>query len=157
MKEKLSVESELDRLEKIWSHIKNVQNNCYKLSRELVKEDRVDLARKLLQRAGRHDSSKFTDLEYYGMYSDDKLIKEIAINHHRNVNEHHLDYHSSPLDMDDLDLAEMACDLKARSSEFGTDIKEYVRSFCESRNISVNTKFYKSIVKFLNMILEEKF
>lgn len=155
IKTDLDVQTHLARIEKIYEHIQNVQENCYKLSKELIRDNQSKLARKLLQRGLKHDSSKFTDLEYFGMYSEDDCLKWASIENHRRNNEHHLEYHMTPLDMSEVDIAEMACDLKARSSEFGTDIREYVKTYVSERDISVNSKFYKSIIKYLNYILED--
>jgi len=157
IKTELDIHTHLDRIEKIYNHIQNVQENCYKLAKELIKDNQDKLARKLLQRGLRHDQSKFTDLEYFGMYSDDECLKWASIENHRRNNEHHLEYHMTPLDMSEVDIAEMACDLKARSSEFGTDIREFIKNYVNDRKISLNSKFYKSLVKYLNYILEDSF
>lgn len=157
MNEELTTLEHLDRCEKIWDHIQNVQDNIQKLAKELIKLGEHKLARRLYQRGLQHDASKFDDTEYYGMYSSDETYKKIAIHTHRTMNSHHLEYHPELLDLSTVDICEMVCDLKARSSEFGTDIKEYIRKFTEERNISTNTKFYKLLIKYLNLILEDKF
>jgi len=157
MTKELTNEEHIERCSKIFDHIQNVQEFCFKLAVELIKDSQQRLARQLLKRALSHDLSKFSDLEYYGMYSEDKAIKDLAINNHRSLNPHHIDYHVNLLDMQEVDLAEMACDLRARSVEFGSSVKDYVKDFIEFRKISPNSKFYKSVTKYLNMIIEDKF
>jgi RimJ/RimL family protein N-acetyltransferase len=49
-----------------------------------------------------------------------------AIRLHWKNNSHHPEYYDSPDDITDLDLLEMACDIHARSKQFGTDLLKYV-------------------------------
>jgi hypothetical protein len=60
--------------------------------------------------------------------------------------------------MNDLQLAEFCCDLKARSAEMGTDLKTYIKEVATERfGFTTNSKVYKRIIKFVNLILDEPF
>ena len=47
---------------------------------------------------------------------------------HHAHNDHHDKYHDDPNDMTEIQIMEMACDLHARSKQFGTDLMDYVNT-----------------------------
>lgn len=141
----------------ILRHIQNVQDNAFILANKLIDEGELDLARRLIQRIMAHDQSKFTPLEFKGLNGATEELKTIAIDHHRSVNPHHIQYHASVKDMSDLDIAEFCCDIKARSEEFGTSVMDYIKKFINEHEISTSSNFYKRAKYFFDLILDIPF
>jgi hypothetical protein len=95
--------------------------------------------RELLERADRHDASKFGSEEripYIWLTEfhrcrtmgepfqyPEKMEEQVraAIKHHVTTNRHHPEFHADPDDMTDVDLMEMVCDWTAMSQEFQQD------------------------------------
>lgn len=148
----------------IIEHINNVNAVAEKLAERIIdhaesKED-LDFARRLIQRARRHDLSKFEGIEWESLHRDssDPLLKT-AIHQHQQTNDHHPQYFVGGISqMNDLQLAEFCCDLKARSAEMGTDLKTYIKEVATERfGFTTGSKVYKRIMKFVNLILDEPF
>ncbi|QDU55182.1 DUF5662 family protein [Aeoliella mucimassa] len=90
----------------------------------------------LLERAARHDASKFEPEErvaYIWLTEHHRRRKlgeaftypsgvepliESAIAHHMSHNRHHPEFHADPNDMTEVDLIEMVCDWTAMAQEF---------------------------------------
>lgn len=153
----VKVDKDLENFNSILKHVKNVHSIGEELCRELIKSGRARFARKVIVEIYKHDLSKFQDYEFERFFSEDKKMIEKAIDHHQRINPHHIQYYDSYKEMPDIELACMACDLKARSEGFGSDVKGYFKSFCEEKGITNNTNFYKKITGFLNLIIEDKF
>lgn len=148
---------DLENYRRIVSHIQRVHENGLKLAEELIKGGRSRFARRITIEVFKHDLSKFGEFEYTKFFSGDKEELKQAVAHHRWTNPHHIQYYEEYKDIPEVQLACMACDFKARSEEFGDNVKKYLKEFCEEKKISVNTNFYKKLTGFLNLIIEDKF
>lgn len=114
-------------------HIARVRNCLHLLIGKTGFDD------ELKRRAKMHDASKFGEVErvpYIWLtefhrcrqinepftYPDgiEETVKN-AINHHLTNNRHHVDFHSNPNDMSDVDLIEMVCDWTAMAQELEQD------------------------------------
>ncbi|MDF1756019.1 MAG: DUF5662 family protein [Verrucomicrobiales bacterium] len=144
-------------------HIQNVQNVSLLLADRLAEKGEFDLARRLVQRSLRHDSSKFEGIEweYLDIASNDKVNRSklrLAINQHQQSNDHHPEYFSGGVsDMSSVQLAEMVCDWKARSEEFGSSLVDWVKEVaCERYGFTVRSKVYQKIKFFLDLLLDPK-
>lgn len=145
------------KLELRTEHIEGVQRAARKLSSRLAEQGEFTLARRLVQRAYRHDNSKFEGVEWNHMDKgfDDPLGKE-AILHHQQVNNHHPEYFAEGIKgMSEVQLAEMVCDWHARQSEIGTDLREWVTGkAAEKYEYSLKSVVYKRIKRFVDLLLD---
>ena len=158
-KEDKEKELYLARLDSIVRHIQNVQSNALLLAERLIEQDgENELARQLVANSLEHDKSKLFGIEWDYLLSDDKEKLKMAIEQHNRTNAHHPEHWGSIKEMPRVFLAEMACDIKARSSEFGTDVKDWVKNEATKKyDVTPNSKAYKDLMYFLNLLLENKF
>ena len=106
-----------------WRHTENVRKAAEILFNRLIDHGHRDLARRLAQRAARHDNSKFEGIEWEYLTTGDHKNKGLAITQHQQSNSHHPEFFiNGILGMNDVEIAEMVCDWHARSSEIGTDL-----------------------------------
>jgi len=60
--------------------------------------------------------------------------------------------------MPDVYLAELICDVKSRSEEFGTSLLDYIDNIGMKRwNITENDDIYKKMMIFINLLCEKPF
>lgn len=138
-------------------HVKRVQANMKLLSHHYYTLRHEDLAAEIMQRHDIHDWSKKREPEYIpyvwryyrttwraqgeqdtrvtAFMADESLQRAIdmAIQHHVLYNPHHPEYHRTPDDMTDVDIAEMCCDWFAMSQEHGTSIDDWIAEVIPSR------------------------
>lgn len=148
-----------DKIEHVLEHIKHVQENCYKLGLKLIKIGEVDLGRKLIANGQIHDNSKFRGIEFDDLFEGSPILSNV-VRHHSSTNPHHPEYWSSIHNMPEEFIAEMVCDCTARSSEFGTDVREWFSSDDKARrkyNYLTTDVVYSKITKYLNMLLSPVF
>lgn len=151
---------QLDRLRSLLRHIKTVRDNCELLGMRLIEDGEVELGRQLLAESLDHDKTKFQAKEWYGMIlvGEGEDLK-IAIEQHNQSNDHHPEHwpggiHEMPLRC----VAEMVCDFVARSSEFGTNVREWVKKKATQRyGFEMNDEVGKKINRFLDMLLAKPF
>jgi len=155
--EEIKILKDLENYRRVISHLRKVHENGVKLAEKLIEIGRPRFARRVTIEIFKHDLSKLGQYEYVGFFSGEKDKLADAIRHHQLVNPHHLEYYESYKEIPELQLAIIACDLKARSEEFGNDVKTFLKGFCEKKNISPGTDFNKKIKQFLNLIIEDKF
>lgn len=153
----VKVETFKDRLFSILTHVDNVRDNAKKLIEELIKEEEFELALRLAYNISIHDASKFQHIEWIGLNSSDEKLQKLAVEHHRKTNPHHIEFHEDIKDLSDTEIAELVVDLKSRSEEFGTNVREFFEQLAEKRGISKNTYFYKRAIHFFNLLLDPEF
>ena len=144
-------------------HIQNVQKTALLLADRLAEQGEFDLARRLVQRSLCHDSSKFEGIEweYLDFASSDKENRSklrLAIHQHQQSNDHHPEFFSGGTDdMSRVQIAEMVCDWKARSEEFGSSLIDWVKEEASERyGFTVRSKVYHKIKFFLDLLLDPK-
>ena len=150
------------QLNELVRHIRNVQNECELLSERLDKQGRHILARLLIANGMLHDNSKFRGLEWEALDEDtkDKKPEQFAAadQQHISTNPHHPEYWDGIDSMPSVYLAEMVCDWKARSDEFGTDLREWVKDKATKRwGFAIQSKVYREIKEFVDLLLDKKF
>ncbi len=105
-----------------------------------------------------HDNSKFRGLEWISLFGDNEELLSLAIDHHRQTNSHHVAYWGCVENMPKIFLAELVCDLHSRAAEFGTDLKDYLKdTFFPKHNIVPNSRCYKYIKEFVDLLLDKPF
>ena len=126
-------EGTMEKIRAISRHIRNVEDNCLLLGEKLISNGEIELGHKLIANGFVHDASKFWGIEWEYMAPGQPTVEEgaklklkMAVQHHSRTNQHHPEYWGGINNMPRLYLAEMACDIKARSEEFGTDLRQWI-------------------------------
>lgn len=165
-KVKRQIDSTLDKINRISRHIRNVRDNCFILGTKLIQEGNIELGKKLIANGFLHDHSKFDGIEFEFMgpatpteEDNAKLKFKIAVHQHQKTNPHHPEYWSQGMKgMPDVYLAELAADWKARSEEFGTNLREWIDNTAIKRwNLTKEDEVYKKIMRFVDLICEKPF
>lgn len=165
-REKRLANETMDKIRSISRHIRNVSDNCLILGEKLIVRGDIELGKQLIANGFEHDHSKFKGIEFEymapGIPSNEESAKiklKMAIHQHQITNPHHVEYWPNGIeDMPELYLAEMVCDIKARSEEFGTDIREYIDTKAIIRwNIQKTHLKYKRLMEFVDMLCEIPF
>jgi hypothetical protein len=123
----MDTEAHLDALIR---HIGLVRDACTMLGKKLIAQGRPHFGRLLIARGYVHDASKFYGIEWEYMTTGQDVppqVRDLAIEHHRQTNAHHPEYWGGFENMPEICIAEMACDFYARSQEFGTDLRKWIR------------------------------
>jgi hypothetical protein len=159
-------ETTMKKIRGIVKHIRNVEDNCLILGEKLIERGEINLGRHLIANGYVHDASKFHGIEFEFMAPGEncdeegaKMKLKLAIHHHRTTNLHHPEAWSGGIvDMPDVYLAEMICDLKARSEEFGTGLMDYIEKAREERwQIPSNHPIYIKIVEYVKLLCATPF
>lgn len=128
-------------------HKSYVEKSADKLCRYLEKEGAFEHSKLLKERAKIHDNSKISCVdELYALSRiiDDKSslkdanqqlspLKKDAIKLHWKHNSHHPEHFTSVIDMTKLDIMEMCCDWHARSTQYHSNLLEFVKIQQENR------------------------
>ena len=146
-----------EKIELVLNHIQNVQRNCYKLGLKLIKLGEVELGRNLISNGQIHDNSKFKGIEFDHLFYGDPILSDV-VKHHSSTNPHHPEYHGKIQDMPTVYIAEMVCDISARSAEFGTDIRAWIKDVATQKyKFDIEDEVGKKITYFIDMLLEKPF
>ena len=147
----------LEKIEIVLNHIQNVQRNCYKLGLKLIKSGEMELGRNLIANGQIHDNSKFKGIEFEDLFSDSPILLDV-VKHHSSTNPHHPEYWGRIQQMPAVYIAEFVCDTCARSSEFGTDIREWINGQATKKyNFTIDDEVGSKIIYFLDMLIEKPF
>lgn len=150
-------------LDTILRHINHVRANCELLGKRLIEREEESLGVSLIANGYAHDASKFTGIEWLYLREDIKesnLDKfKCALLHHSSTNKHHPEAWVGGISqMDRLHTCEMICDWFARSSEFGSDLREWIKNDATKRfDFTVQSKRYKEIKDMVDILLDPKF
>ena len=148
---------DIEKIESVLSHIQNVQRNCYKVGLKLIKRGDVAIGRNLMANGQIHDNSKFKGIEFDELFYGSPILKE-AVKHHATTNPHHPEYWGDIHKMPDVYVAEMVCDWAARASEFGTDLRGWIKDKAtEKYDFTMDDPIGLKIVEFLDLLLEKPF
>ncbi len=150
------------RLDRLLRHIENVKDGCIILAGRLLENGEDEFAKQLIANGYVHDNSKFSGIEWEYLHDDMKESETekflLAAKQHVKTNQHHPEYWAGIENMPRIYVAEMVCDWRARSSEFGSDIWEWVKEKAMKKfDFSCQQKVYKEIKEFLSLLLEKPF
>lgn len=150
------------RLDALIRHIENVKSRCLLLGERLISNGEDELGRRLISNGYIHDHSKFSGIEWLYLHGDiqekqpDKFL--LAATQHTATNKHHPEFWGTIHEMPRLYVAEMVCDWGSRSSEFGNDLKEWVKDKATSKyKMAVQSKTYKEIKDLIDVLLDPAF
>jgi len=155
----------MEKIRAISRHIRNVEDNCLLLGEKLIGKGEVNLGHKLIANGYIHDASKFHGMEWEYMAPGTPLAEEgaklklkMAVQHHNKTNSHHPEYWGDIRLMPRLYLAEMACDWKARSEEFGTSLRDWIDEQATKRfAFTKDERVYKEITEFVDLLCPKPF
>jgi hypothetical protein len=149
-----------DKVDKLLRHISNVQEACSVLGKKLIEKGEVNFGVRLIALGQAHDHSKWFGAEFdYLIEGNFNGEAKLAASHHNRSNMHHPEYWGDDIhSMPRIAVAEFVCDISARASEFGTDVREYIKEKAIPRyKISPQGKVYKWIKEFLDLLLDKPF
>lgn len=156
---------DLDKHRKsILRHKDEVLKNCVLLGERIIEMgglDNTNFGRELIVRGYSHDNSKLHGIEWEYLMKGEELL-ELAHKQHILTNDHHPEYWlmrgMDLLDVPSVVWAEAVCDWKARSSEFGSDLRSWIKDVAlEKWNIPLSGKVYKKIKFYVDLLLDEPF
>jgi hypothetical protein len=151
------------RLKSLVRHIETVQKNCEKLAEALSERGEVELAHKLIAVSYLHDNSKFYSIEWDYLNEETKKdnpeLFHVALKNHWSNNPHHIQYWANGIhDMPRIYKCEMLADWSARSAEFGTSVRDYLKDVAIKQfGITVQHKIYKEIKDLADLLLDQPF
>lgn len=145
----------------IMRHIDEVRKNCIILGEKIVEQGGTEnerFGRQLIANGYIHDNSKLHGVEWRYLVRGGEYLS-LAHEQHVSTNPHHPEYWVGGIkEMPDIYIAEMVCDWKARSSEMGTDLRAWVKDHAaEKFGFTVNTNVYKTIKKYIDLLLDDVF
>lgn len=129
------------------------------LGSRLIENGDIEFGVKLIVLGWKHDLSKYDQYErLYLIDNEDKNTLKLAIEKHQSCNAHHVNFWHNVDNMPRLYLAELVCDLFARSAEKGTDLRDYLKEvFLPKHKINPQGKVYKTIKEFVDLLLDKPF
>jgi hypothetical protein len=152
-----------ERLDNILRHIENVRDDCLLLGERLISQGEEDVGRLLIANGLIHDNSKFYGIEWLYLNEEtqekDPEKFQLALTQHVSTNKHHPEFWPGGIDeMPREYKAEAICDWHARSSEFGTDLRDWVKQKAVKKfKMNHSGRTYKEIKELLDLLLEKKF
>jgi hypothetical protein len=148
-------------LDSLIRHIGLVREACILLGKRLIAAGRPHFGRLLIARGFVHDASKFYGIEWdYLQTGKDVPVaaRDLAIEHHRHTNGHHPEYWGGFDNMPEISVAEMVCDCYARSQEFGTDLRKWIRETAVPRyRMDTSGERYRWLEGFVELLLAKPF
>ncbi len=162
--DKLKAEHTMNKVRALTRHIRNVEDNCLLLGEKLIANGEVELGHHLIANGFVHDASKFFGIEWDFLSiipikeEETKLKLKMAVLHHNQTNAHHPEHWQGIKNMPSVYVAEMLCDWKARSEEFGTSLREWIDNEAIKRwKFDKTDDVYKEIMKYVDMICQKPF
>ena len=170
--EPLSLERKMEHLDKlhdIVNHMSKVNEAANVLVDRMVRADgatelTVEFGIRLIQRVRSHDISKLSGVEWEYLNKATKEEKPdlflLALKQHWANNSHHPEFFVGGIkEMTDLDLAEMACDLRARSQELdGGGLRDFLKNEVTNKyRITTSSLAYRKLKKYIDILLDDTF
>lgn len=150
-----------EHVDDLLAHIGRVQQNVKLLASRMADGGHQEFARVLLANASVHDASKWHGIEWEYMHAGpdvDKALLKKAIEQHQKTNMHHPEFWGGLAKMPAIYVAEMVCDWLARSQEFATDLREWVRKEAPARfGFEAAPEQAETIRHFIDLLLPKKF
>ena len=151
--------SEEKHLKSLVRHIKIVQDAGQILGERLVDGGETEFGKILIANTLSHDQSKFFGVEWdYLRRGEDADSLSKAMNQHLSTNRHHPEYWGGINEMPRIYIAEMCCDIYSRSTEMGTDLRQWIKGDAVQKyDMSLQGKAYKTIKFFIDLLLDDTF
>lgn len=147
----------IEKVNSLLRHIHHVQENCVYLGLKLIELGEEEFGKTLIANGQIHDNSKWKGVEWDHLESKDPLLKEAILQHSR-TNSHHPEYWGGIHIMPSIYIAEMVCDWKARSTEFGTDVRVWITARATERfGFTMGDRVGLVIEKYIDLLLDKEF
>ena len=150
-----------EHLDNLVRHIELVREACLLLGRRLMDSGRMEFGKQVIARGFEHDVTKFFGIEWDYLHAGRDIPKselELAIKQHTRTNDHHPEFHGGVENMPEIAVAEMVCDWYARSQEFGTGLRDWIKqNAIDKFKIDLESDQMNWINKFVNILLEDHF
>jgi hypothetical protein len=149
-----------EKIDDIIRHINHVKDNCLLLGERLINLGTKDMGRLLIANGFIHDNSKFYGVEwdYLNDNTGNTDLLKIAVSQHSRTNPHHPEYWGGIELMPTLYIAEMVCDWKARSNEFGTSLQDWIEnSAADKYGYTVDSEVYRRILYYTDILCDKPF
>lgn len=155
----------LAKINSITRHIRNVEDNCVLLGTHLIERGDIELGHRLIANGMVHDASKLCGIEFEYLSLNNpseentKIKLKLAIHHHQKTNPHHVEYWAGGIsEMPDVYLAEFCCDIKARSEEFGTNVRTWIdETAIQKYEFTKEGPVYKKIMSYIDVLCAKPF
>ncbi len=158
---KIVRDADMKHIENVLRHIDNVRRDCELLGNRLIDNGEFQLGLDLISLGLIHDYSKLKNQCEFLYLRDSWYGKPeffAAFKSHITTNRHHPEAWNGIEEMPRVYVAEMVCDWKARSSEFGSDVMAWVKQQAtEKFNFSKQGRVYKEIKEFFGILLDRAF
>lgn len=147
----------------ILRHTDNVKQNCIKLAEVLIDKGEVKLGLNLIANGQIHDNSKFYGIEWLYLNDETKIsnpeLFKAAYIQHITLNKHHPEAWIGGIhSMDRLHLGELVCDWASRSSEFGTNLRDFLKDEATKKfDMTVQSRAYREIKELMDLLLDVPF
>jgi len=142
-------------------HIEGVRDACDLLGHRLIDHGESDLGLDLIGLGLIHDYSKLHNkVEFTYLRENFKGTAEFdnALTSHVTTNLHHPEAWHGIEKMPRVYVAEMVCDWKARSEEFGSDLMEWIRRSATVRfAFSKRSRIWAEIKELTGILLDRPF
>ena len=144
-------------LRSLLRHIKLVQDACQLLGERLIEIGHEEFGIILIKNSLSHDQTKLMGIEWdYLVRDEDPEKLALAVRQHWTSNPHHPEYWGNINDMPPIYMAEMVCDCYARSAEFGTDLRGWLKNDATKKfGMSPQGKAYKQIRQYVDLLLDD--
>ena len=151
--------TDIEKIDKLINHIRNVQDNALILGKKLIEKGDTLLGKRLIINSMSHDLSKFSGIEFDNLHKEAEKddLKE-AIYQHNSTNLHHPEASNGVANMDEVFICEFTCDTLARAQELASDYLDWLSNDAAKRyNFTTKSQFYKKVVKYYNLIIDNPF
>lgn len=153
--------SQEKHLDNLLRHKELVKDAAILLGKRLMEQGRAELGKQIIVRGFTHDVSKFHGLEWQYLHAGNDVPKadlELAIKQHQCFNPHHPEFWGGMENMDQVSIGELCCDWLARAQEFGTNLKDWIKTNANGRfHIESCAQQKAWMEEFVNILLEDSF
>lgn len=150
-----------EHLDNLVRHIELVRDACLLLGRRLMAQGRLEFGRLLIAHGFVHDASKFFGIEWDYLHAGPDVAREdleIAVQQHVRTNSHHPEFWGGFENMPEICIAEMVCDWYARSQEFGTGLRDWIKKVAiEKFRINTGSERFQWVQGFVDLLLVDPF
>lgn len=150
-----------EHLQRVLRHISHVRDFCELLGMRLIERGDHFLGVEVVKRGLVHDNTKLYGVEFEFLRPDKMKshpdLFNMALKNHWSNWDHHPEHfgENGITQLSDAALCEMVCDWAARSSELGTDIREWVANEATKKyGFTMKQKIGRSITTYLNLLFD---
>jgi hypothetical protein len=157
----VTVFTEEEHLDNLVRHVNLVRESGVLLGRRLMSLGHKEFGRILIGNVYVHDASKFSGIEWDYLHAGKDVPKEcldLAVKQHVHTNSHHPEFWGGFENTPKIAIYEMTCDWYARSQEFGTCLRDWIRDVAVARfRIKKGSDQQLWLTEAVDLLLEDSF